>query len=122
MIIDYAPDRVFTKALDIVDPGNCAIRCVDKEGLEYYVVVKTILGNTSVLKFGPVIPDIGTLEPNFKVEFFAIDFDEDKIESDVGKFVNDGRRKIVDLVTIEPEEALAVFPDIKTCWDELYEG
>ena len=38
MIIDYAPDRVFTQSLDIVDAGNACVRCIDKEGVEYYII------------------------------------------------------------------------------------
>ena len=120
MLIDYAADRVFTKTLDIVDPGNCGIRCTSKDGLEYYIVTKTILGTIYIIKFGPVLPDNEALLPDFKLEYLAMDYKDNKIEMDFSKYVNDSRsRNITDLEVIEPEEALCLIPNINQCWQEL---
>lgn len=119
MIIDYAPDRVFTQSIDIVDAGNACLRCIDKDFIEYYIMSKTIMGKSYFLKFGPVIPDLDELQNCYLLSYSYIDYNENKIEREFSMFINDNKKKITTVECIEPEEALQLLPNIAYFWANL---
>lgn len=120
MIIDYAPDRVFTQSLDIVDAGNACVRCIDKEGVEYYIITKTIMGRTHVLKFGPIMPDMEDYLLNtFSVVYNYVEYKENKIEKEFKMFINDVKKEITEAVCVEPEEALPLIPNVAQLWENI---
>ena len=55
----------------------------------YYIIVKTVMGKTSIIKFGPVCPDIDMLQNDFSVSYKKIDYKENLIEKEVDKFIKD---------------------------------
>lgn len=97
MIIDYSVQKTFNQSIDIVDPGNTAIKCSNEKGEEYYMIIKTIMGQTSVLSIGPVVADIPLLVPGFGVFYNKFEYKEKTIASTLNKFINDGRKEISDV-------------------------
>ena len=63
MIFEYLPEEVFTKQLDIVDIGNVSLRSLTGSAEEYYLLIKTIMGKSTIVKFGPTMPDSNLLLP-----------------------------------------------------------
>ena len=112
MIIDYYPQEVFTKTIQIDDIGNFALRATSSDESEYYMIVKTVMGKTSVLKFGPTIPDIGILCADYSMNYKKMNFKEGAIEKEASIFINDHKKDIVDAVEILPEEAIEEIPEI----------
>ena len=75
MLIDYSATKTFTQTLQIDDIGNCAIHGEGSfrdgratfEG-DYYMIVKTVMGKTTMMKWGPLMPDFTALPNTFKLE------------------------------------------------------
>ena len=44
MIFEYSVQRTFDEMIDIVDIGNTALRCTNSEMCDYYIILKTIMG------------------------------------------------------------------------------
>lgn len=112
MILDYDKQAVFTKSFDIADIGNTTIRAANENGFEFYIATKTILGKTSILKFGPIMPDIEVLLDSFELSYQKIDFKEANIMKALNLYINDIKKKIVNLEEIIETELFDAFPDI----------
>lgn len=110
MIFEYDQQPVFMKNIQIDDIGNFALRCNNSAGKEYYIVVKTYLGKTALMKWGPVYPDITALIENMELSFKKFDFKEYTIERETEKFINDGRAGINNVELISESEALCSMP------------
>lgn len=118
MILEYSVQRTFDESIDIVDIGNTALRCVGSKLDEYYIILKTIMGKVSIIKFGPVLPDIEILQNDFSVNYKKIDYKEPAIFKEIDKFINDFRKEITSVEEITEYEAWQAFPAIQ----ELFEN
>lgn len=112
MIFEYSVQRTFNEMIDIVDMGNTALRCTNSEMCTYYMILKTIMGKTNILKFGPICPDIDMLLNDFSVEYKKMDYKESKIEKEIDKFINDFKKEITTVEEITEYEAWQDFPEI----------
>ena len=119
MIFEYDQQPVFMQNIQIEDLGNFALRCSTEKSQEYYIVVKTYLGKTALLKFGPVYPDITCLVENMELSFKKFDYKENTIEREVSKYINDGRAGINKVVLIQEYEALAMMPTAESFLNSL---
>lgn len=115
MIFEYSVQRTFNEAIDVVDIGNTALRCKGgKLGLDYYyVILKTVMGKVSILKFGPICPDTDVLLSDFTVEYKKIDYKEAAIYKEVNKFINDFKKEINLVEEVTEYEAWQDFPLIQ---------
>lgn len=117
MIFEYAVQKTFMQAIDIVDIGNFGIRCTNQLGHEYYLIARTIMGKTSILYFGPIIPDIPVLVDKFNVSYTKIDYKETKITKIVQTFINDPMKEISNVEEVVDIEFWDAFPIIKDCFE-----
>ena len=117
MIFEYSVQKTFNESIDVVDIGNTALRCHGAKLDFYYIILKTVMGKTSILKFGPVIPDIDVLLNEFTVSYKKMDYKENLIEKEVDKFINDYKKSITLVEEITEYEAWQDFPDIHTQFD-----
>lgn len=113
MIFEYSVQRTFNEEIDVVDIGNTALRCTNTKMDSYYIILKTVMGKTSILKFGPVCPDIDVLLNDFTVNYKKIDYREPSICKEIDKFINDFRKDIVKIEEITEYEAWQDLPAIK---------
>ena len=113
MVFEYSVQRTFNEAIDVVDIGNTALRCVGSKLDEYYIILKTIMGKVSILKFGPVCPDLEVLLNDFSVSYKKIDYKEMAIFKEIDKFINDFRKEITSVEEITEYEAWQAFPAIQ---------
>lgn len=104
MIIDYSVQKTFNQSVDIVDPGNTAIMCTNEKGAEYYMILKTVMGQTSVIAIGPVCSDIPMLLPGFNIFYNKFEYKEKTIATTLNKFINDGRKEISDVKEVLESE------------------
>ena len=88
MIFEYSVQKTFTESIDIVDFGNTAIRCTENNIVDYYILVKTVLGKTHIIEFGPVAPDIPSLCDGFNISYKKIDYKEAAIFKEISKYIN----------------------------------
>lgn len=126
MLIDYSATKTFTETLQLDDPGNCAIHGegtfkdgkVTFEG-DFYMIIKTIMGKTTFIKWGPLIPDLETLPNTFKLEIKTSPYKEPTIEKEIKNFINDGFKNIQKAEEILPEEAIEFLPNEDNYWSTL---
>lgn len=113
MIFEYSVQKTFNETIDVVDIGNTALRCHGKKLDFYYIILKTVMGKTHIIKFGPVMPDIDVLFTDFTVSYKKIDYKENLIEKEVDKFINDYKKEITLVEEITEYEAWQDFPNIQ---------
>ena len=114
MIFEFKPEMCYMEQLDVEDIGNVCIRAISEHELEYYIITKTILGKTFILKFGPILPDLQALWSGFSVNFNKIDYKEGKIIKEISTMLNNSnpKDKIAKAEVITEYEAFSIFPDI----------
>lgn len=112
MIFEYLPEEVFTKQLDIVDIGNVSLRSLTGSAEEYYLLIKTIMGKSTIVKFGPTMPDSNLLLPFFSLSCKKVDYKESILQKEINLFIQDTKKNIIDVQEITEVEVLAALPDI----------
>ena len=110
MIFEFDQQPKFMQNIDIDDIGNVALRCSNRKCQEFYIVIKTYLGKTAFMKFGPLMPDLGILSFNMELSFKKFDYKESTIVKEINKYLNDGRNEIDQVQIISEYEALAAMP------------
>ena len=113
MIFEYSVQKTFNESIDVVDIGNTALRCHGTKLDFYYIILKTVMGKTNIIKFGPVMPDIDVLFNDFTVSYKKIDYKENLIEKEVDKFINDYKKEITLVEEITEYDAWQDFPAIQ---------
>jgi hypothetical protein len=119
MIFEYSVQKTFNESIDVVDIGNTALRCTGGNLDEYYIILKTVMGKVSIIKFGPVMPDLEVLFNDFSVVYKKIDYKENLISKEVDKFINDYKKEITKVEEITEHEAWEAFPDIHRCFENV---
>jgi hypothetical protein len=119
MVFEYSVQRTFNESIDVVDIGNAALKCVGSKLDEYYIILKTVMGKVSIVKFGPVIPDLEELLNDFTVSYKKIDYKETAIHKEVDKFINDFRKEITSVEEVTEYEAWQALPVIQRCFENI---
>lgn len=119
MIFEFSVQKTFNQSIDVVDMGNTVLRCTSRQMDNYYLITKTILGKTSILKFGPVCPDIEVLLNDFSVSYKKIDYKENIIYKEIDKFINDFKKEIDTIDEITEYEAWQDFPAIQQLFETI---
>lgn len=119
MIFEYSVQKTFSESIDVVDMGNTALRCTNKFMDDYYIIVKTIMGKTSILKFGPVCSDIEALINDFSVTYKKLDYKENAIYKEIEKFINDFKKEIDKIEEITEYEAWQAFPAVQQYFENV---
>lgn len=115
-IYDYSGTKTFTASLIVEDRGNCAIVAngtyfighISFPG-DYYMIIKTVAGQTTVLKWGP-ITDFTELPNGFGLDIKVFKFKESTIDREINLFLNDGKKGIYEAKTITMDEAFENLP------------
>lgn len=119
MVFEFSVQKTFNQSIDIVDMGNTALRCTNKQMDDYYLIIKTIYGKTHLVKFGPVCSDIDTLIDGFSVSYSKMDYKETKIYKEIDKFINDFKKEIDNIEEITEYEAWAAFPAVQQQFENV---
>lgn len=95
--------------LDIEDMGNVCLEAIDSVDRRYYLMVKTKLGQTKVLEFGPIWYDSEKLDTETDWSYQEIEFSENAISKVLNTFLRNrkfiGKKKvsITELKTISED-------------------
>lgn len=84
---DYMQVITVGAQLEVKDIGDCCILGRDDLGQEYYLIVKTKMGTSNIVEYGPACPDFDLLPKSVKYTFDRIDYSEFKIEKRIEKFL-----------------------------------
>lgn len=117
MIYDYRGTKTFTASLVVDDPGNCAIcangyysvgKGVNLPG-DYYMIVRTIDGVTTILKWGAVT-ELTELVSGYSLDVKQFKYKEASIHREIQLFLNDGQKFIYEANVIDIDTALEKTP------------
>lgn len=101
MIFRYSELITATEELEIEDVGNVALIGTDSLQKEYYLIIQTVLGRTSCIKYGPNIPDLPCLLDKCDYNYLQFDYNEGKICKLIDKFLHTETLSKVEIVTID---------------------
>lgn len=117
MLIDYSVQRTFDATLVLEDPGNCAILCHGeyRDGkfvcpADWFMIIKTIMGITTIIKWGPIEPGIVELPGAFSLNVKRMNYKELAIKKDITQFINDPAKAITAAEVIEEDVAFEKLP------------
>ena len=119
MIFEFSVQKTFNESIDVVDIGNTALRCTNNCLDNYYIIIKTLFGKTSIIKFGPICPDIDALINDFCVTYKKMDYKEAAICKEIDKFINDFKKDITKIEEITEYEAWQDFPPIQRYFENV---
>ena len=117
MIYDYSGTKTFTASLVVDDPGKCAI-CANgyyqggkgvKLPGDYYMIVRTIDGVTTILKWGAVT-ELTELVSGYSLDVKQFKYKEASIHREIQLFLNDGQKFIYEAKVIDIDAALEKTP------------
>ena len=46
MVFEFSVQKTFNQFIDVVDMGNTALKCTNRQLDDYYLIVKTVMGKT----------------------------------------------------------------------------
>ena len=112
MTFEYLQRVVVEGELEVDNIGDCVLQANDDLGNEYYLIVKTLLGTTEIIEYGPLVPDLSILPANYNIKYSRAEYNQGKIERAIDKFLNDGKRSITQakVVTLEDITEFLVNP------------
>lgn len=124
MTFDYLERVVVEGQLEVENIGECIIQANNDLGEEFYLIIKTELGWTEMIEYGPCVPDLTLLQMSYQITYNRFEYNQSKIERSIDKFLNNPKRAITQAKLVELDdiyEALVnpidkVFP--KTISDE----
>ena len=113
MILEYSAQKTFTQALAVADPGNMALRCSTDDGLEFYLITKTIMGKTTILTSGPNLEGApNALLEKYSFNAVKINYNEKQLAKIVKAYINDITKKISQIDEITLTEAVQNLPNL----------
>lgn len=74
--------------IEIDDIGNCCIIANTDSLEEFYLIIKTKLGWTEIIEYGPINPDLDIFENHMEYTYDKFEFSDKKISSRIDKFLN----------------------------------
>lgn len=82
--------------IEIKDSGNCALMAKNILDKYYFLIIKTVYGRTDVFEYGPIFIDSKEIPENVFCSFKQFDYNQYKITNTIDKFLNDGKKNIVE--------------------------
>lgn len=113
----YAPQD----CLYIDNMGDVSIEASNDEGMLFYLILVTKRGTSTMLTFGPVVPDIYELPSGYSVQLEEFDFETDKAQKKVSMWLND-RKKITKATIVTVPDALSQLRDAGSYLSELWKS
>ena len=77
---EYMYTQTYQDVLEIESVGNTCLRAFNDDGEEYYLYIHTDLGETEILEYGPIVPDINLLPHSVHYSYKRIEFSESKLK------------------------------------------
>jgi hypothetical protein len=103
-IIEFANEYMPTNAIDLEDLGNFYLQAVDEDkGLYYYIMCRTSLGTSTIMQYGPVVPDIELLPSSYQCKLERIKYDINKMIKYINNWINDFKKHITSACIIDKE-------------------
>lgn len=106
MTFEYLQRVIVDAQLDVENIGECVISGRNDIGEEFYLIIKTELGWTEVLEYGPCVPDLELLPYNYNISYNRFEFNQGKLERIIDKFLNNPKRFISQAQVVELQDIM----------------
>ena len=83
------------------DISNVVLNVLNDVGQEWYIKISTELGDTKIIKYGPLLVDQDTLSNEFKLEYYKTSYNEKRIINEIDRFINDNKKIITQILEID---------------------
>lgn len=103
MTFEYLQRVIVDAQLDVENIGECVILGRNDLGEEFYLIIRTDMGWTEQINFGPVTPEIDILPFNINLTYARFEFNQTKLMRAIDKFLNDPKKMITQAEVIELE-------------------
>lgn len=104
MTFDYLERVVVEGQLEVENIGDCVLQANNDLGEEHYLIIKTELGWTEILEYGPCTPDLLELHKSYTIHYSRIEYNQGKIERTIDKFLNDPKKQITQAKVVSIED------------------
>ena len=98
--------------VEIDNPGNMALEACDDLGVYWFLVIRTLLGESEILSFGPLDIDSDTPLPPYTCSYEKFQYNQRKLNTAINRWLNDKDKALTSARVIEMEEAFTHIPDI----------
>ncbi len=124
MTFEYLQRVIVDAQIDIENIGECVLVGRNDLGEEFYLIIRTDMGWTEQINFGPVTPEVDILPFNINLAYSRFEFNQTKLMRAIDKFLNDPKKLITQADVVEPEDIndsikeslFKIFPDLEsTC-------
>lgn len=105
--------------LDVEDIGNVCIQASNDAGQNWILLIKTKLGFSYILEYGPF--HYGKITEYLNHTFQRIEYSEYKLEKKIDKFLNEPRRLITQVQFKDEDEALELMTNVVEVMNESYQ-
>ena len=112
MTFDYLRITQAMDFINIPDIGNTCICACSDNGLEWYLIIKTEEGWTTVVEFGPLFCGESVIT-YFNFNTYQREYSDKKNSKVINDFINNAKREITQVLEIDKEEAIDKFNNIK---------
>jgi hypothetical protein len=114
-VFEFDNEFVPQNSIEIEETGNFALEAInEEEGFYFYLLIKTSLGTTTAVSYGPVVPDFTRIADGYKAELVRFSYKEEKLNKFISKWLNDREKHITAAKIINQEDAMNEFRDLKS--------
>lgn len=96
----------------IDDLGQCCIEGYNDDGEFYYLIITTSMGTSTIVTYGPVVPDIDDIPDGYNVSLIKESYDLRKLNTIVSKWLN-GRMRLTGANLVDINDATENIKDVK---------
>lgn len=115
---NYLPTTAYGDSINIENIGECCLECCNDIGEVYYLWVTTSLGMTKILQYGPYYD--GIAPQNCLYYYQQFQYNEQKIDRAISKFIGDQKKAISQIQQVEPTDILDKIVDLKEFMNNGY--
>lgn len=84
----YFKEVVVNANLEIDDIGNCCIKTFTDTGYYSILIIKTVMGESTIFTYGPLLVDFESLPKEVNCNITRIEYNPKKIYAIIDKFIN----------------------------------
>lgn len=109
MEFPYYSESSFLDAIEINNIGDCAIEANNDDGMFWYLIIRTSLGWTQIIQYGPICPDIKLFPDKVNCSFERFEYNNKKVGKIIRDFLNSFKKpysKITQAKLIDTDTAL----------------
>lgn len=109
MEFEYDGTTTYSGSIDIQNIHQACLKATDDGGFDYYLIIRTLLGECSTLEYGPLVEGDSILPDSTSIRFERFDCEDNRVRKRIKAFLmprNKGRNKIVSVTEIDFNKAL----------------